>query len=63
MALKVRRDGMLEDVSFIDAGLIGDEKTKRLALQTVREGGSFSAFPEELNSESELFDVRVKFKR
>lgn len=63
LALVVRRDGVLKDVSFVDAGSIRDEGLKRRILQTIREASPFPEFPKGLDSAQELFDLRFGFKK
>lgn len=60
LALRVSRDGAIQDVSWLNAGTIADEDVRRNALQAVRSGGAFPAFPAGLESAEELVDVKVK---
>lgn len=61
LALKIRRDGVLEDVSFIDQGEIKNPKLRRQILQTIRNAGPFTEFPKGLDTQEELFDLRLQF--
>lgn len=63
LALKVRRDGFLEDVSFIDQGDIRDYRLRRQVLQAVRNASPFSEFPRGLDTQEELFDLRLQFNQ
>ncbi len=63
LALKVRRDGVLEDVSFIDQGDIRDYRLRRQVLQAVRNASPFSEFPRGLDTQEELFDLRLQFNQ
>ena len=55
LALKIRRDGVLEDISIMNAGGLEDRKLKRQLRETAREAAPFKEFPKGLDSESELF--------
>lgn len=66
LALKIRRDGFLEDISVMSAGSIEDRKLKRKVRETAREARPFKEFPEGLDSENELivlkFDIQQIFE-
>lgn len=63
MALLVRRDGILEDLSFLNKRDIKDRKFRRMIMQTVRNAGPFSEFPKGLDSEKELFIVIFEYRK
>jgi len=62
LALQVRRDGVLKDISFINPRAIQDQKLKRLILQTIRSTSPWPEFPKGLDTEEELFDFRLEFR-
>lgn len=61
LALLVRRDGVLEDLSFIGKGDVKNRKLRRRVLQTLRSASPFPEFQKGLDTEKELFYLRFQF--
>jgi hypothetical protein len=63
LAVMVRRDGVVENISFADSGDIKDAKLKRTVIQAIQGGGPFPEFPKGLDSDKELFNVRLGIQK
>jgi len=56
-------DGSVQSVNIIDDGLTGNDRLRKLCINSILESSPFRSFPKSLDLPTATFKITISFKR